>query len=444
MNKLPKKISREEAAIQEMNRTQVGRWYALTFFLIFMICLCAVPVWQMIREVRSGSDQPLVLPACFDVFHIVSESWNRYERQTNSPLRKITDMNVFVQKRLRDYEQHMEETSFLTEYVLPHVQWALTAWGGVGNEKVLTGRDQWLFYGPDVHFLTDKGFLDPEVQRRRRRSAKAWETPPLPDPIPAILDFKNQLAARGIELILLPIPVKTAWESRHYDGINRTNDALPENPSTRDFFRRLDAANVEYVDVSRLFSDQRKTNQTSLYLRSDTHWRPECMQQVAFHLSSLLKKKGYLAKQHTEAFKSQIAFESSAGDIAAMLVLPPQSQVRPSKERVPVRRINDADESPWQADPQAEVLLLGDSFSNIYSLPSLGWGHHAGLAEQLSFELQHPVDRMVRNDDSAYATRQLLANEWQRNPSRLTHKKVVIWQFSMRELMYGDWKQITL
>ena len=55
--------------------------------------------------------------------------------------------------------------------------------------------------------------------------------------------------------------------------------------------------------------------------------------------------------------------------------------------------------------------MLGDSFSNIYSLGAMGWGKSAGLVEQLAFALQAPVDAILRNDAAAHATRDLLAIE---------------------------------
>jgi alginate O-acetyltransferase complex protein AlgJ len=65
------------------------------------------------------------------------------------------------------------------------------------------------------------------------------------------------------------------------------------------------------------------------------------------------------------------------------------------------------------------------------------------LAEQLGFELQRPVDRLTRHDAGAWATRAMLADAMQR-ADRLAGKKVVIWEFAVRELSEGDWKIILL
>ena len=84
--------------------------------------------------------------------------------------------------------------------------------------------------------------------------------------------------------------------------------------------------------------------------------------------------------------------------------------------------------------------MLGDSFSNIYALESMGWGTSAGFVEQLSYTLRRPVDRLVQNDEGAFATRVLLRNDL----DRLNGKRVVVYQFAARELTFGDWKVIPL
>jgi alginate O-acetyltransferase complex protein AlgJ len=88
----------------------------------------------------------------------------------------------------------------------------------------------------------------------------------------------------------------------------------------------------------------------------------------------------------------------------------------------------------------AEILLLGDSFSNVYSLNEMGWGEAGGFAEQLSYELKRPVDAIIRNDSGAYATREILSQELASGNDRLAGKKVVIWEFAVRELAVGDWR----
>lgn len=74
----------------------------------------------------------------------------------------------------------------------------------------------------------------------------------------------------------------------------------------------------------------------------------------------------------------------------------------------------------------------------------MGWGKSAGLAEQLSYQLHLPVDAILRNDAGAHATREMLAKDLAQGHDRLAGKKLVVWEFAMRELSVGDWKIIDL
>ncbi len=74
----------------------------------------------------------------------------------------------------------------------------------------------------------------------------------------------------------------------------------------------------------------------------------------------------------------------------------------------------------------------------------MNWGCAAGLAEQLSCALNRPVDTILRNDDGAYATREMLSRELAQGEDRLAGKKVVVWQFAVRELAVGDWKLLDM
>jgi len=109
-----------------------------------------------------------------------------------------------------------------------------------------------------------------------------------------------------------------------------------------------------------------------------------------------------------------------------------------------VFQIADANGEPWQPTRGAPVLLLGDSFTNIYSMDALGWGTHGGLGALLSWQLGQPADVIAINAGGAHAARQALVADLARGNDRLAHTKVVIWQFATRELSFGDWKLLDL
>jgi len=202
----------------------------------------------------------------------------------------------------------------------------------------------------------------------------------------------------------------------------------------------LERRGIEVLDVDAVLRALPEGLRAAPYLKTDTHWRPETMEAVARavadcvrpHLTNVSEPSGYTRRD---------LVVTNEGDLAVMLNLP-KSAGWPQAEIVTVRQVVRPDGRPWMPDPSADVLLLGDSFSNIFSLESMRWGSSAGLAEQLAWELQRPVDRMVRNDAGAFATRQMLLGELRRRPERFTNKRVVVWQFSERELSFGDWKRL--
>jgi alginate O-acetyltransferase complex protein AlgJ len=126
-----------------------------------------------------------------------------------------------------------------------------------------------------------------------------------------------------------------------------------------------------------------------------------------------------------------------------MLRLPPaQSIYRP--EKVTIHEVFSGNVM-WSPSKGADILLLGDSFSNIFSLDALGWGESAGFAEHLSRALGgRPLDCILRNSDASFATREILSRELARGRDRLAGKKLVVWEFAARELAFGDWKMLEM
>jgi len=109
--------------------------------------------------------------------------------------------------------------------------------------------------------------------------------------------------------------------------------------------------------------------------------------------------------------------------------------------------VRDEAGAPFEPKEDADVLLLGDSFTNVFSLGQMGWGEGAGLGPQLGRVLGRDVDVIAQNDAGAHATRRLLANAIAgAEPGaadRLAGKKVVVWEFASRELAVGDWKRVS-
>ena len=278
-------------------------------------------------------------------------------------------------------------------------------------------------------------------------------------------------------------------------GAARLGAPIVTNRSYPRFVAELEAAGVAVFDVAATLAAMRREGEGPLYLATDTHWRPGTVRRVAADLAAFVEggaalseggaalSEGRAALSEDEAapsegraalseggpalseggaapsgrgalsgpgalsgrgdYRLRPVEVTNAGDTARLLGLGPAAARFPP-ETVRVERVETAEGEPWAPARGAEVLLLGDSFTNVYSLGALGWGTSAGLAEHLSFALGRPVDRLAQNDDGASASRRLLSAELARDPDRLAATRVVIYQFAARELSQGDWRPVDL
>ncbi len=438
--------SREEIAKIEIgltDSTPAINWFLTLFFLAV---ITAVPLLQMGREfaaIRAGKESGRSLPQSLDVFSFLLPSRAEVKSLAATEdglLAAAGRVNNRILGDLQRYETDLKERDFLMQWVIARMQIPVTAWLRGGNEDAYCGRDGWLFYRKDIDSLTSRGFLDSEILARRAAGGSELKAAPQPDPLKAIVDFRDQLANRGIALIVMPAPVKpSVHPERHSARYEGRNEAV-QNPSFAAFVERLAGEKIACFDAAPLLV-QARVGGTPQYLRTETHWTPAVMELAAKALADLARKTTDLSPA-TERFHATASEVTNLGDVAMMLKFPTDWKVF-EPETATVHQVTDGVQ-PWQPDVKSEVLFLGDSFANIYSLEPMGWGESAGLVEHLSLTLGLPVDRITRNDAGSFATREMLAKELQRSNDRLAGKKLVIWEFASRELAFGDWKIIPL
>lgn len=428
------KLNREELAALEIGHTTVSQSLAKGIVFCFVILIFSVPVLQAILDSRNPEQQSL-----FVALRTLAQGSNSATTENFSFLSKVNQENNLVLENMESFEKQLEEESFLRALLLVPGQRVLLNLGH-GNEKVYPGKKGWLFYRPDMDYLMGPGFLDPDYLDQRQEGGNVWEKSVQPDPVQTIIEFQNQLTQRGVELILMPTPIKA---SLHPEFFSSGSYYPPlQNKSWSDFLGRIEQAGIPLFDPALILARYQKQTQTPIYLQTDTHWRADAMEAVAEQLAAFVQTRIPLSGK-TIHLLHQKESSRNRGDIDAMLRIPEEWDIYP-KEQVQLHPVVTRGEELWQAETDAEILLLGDSFSNIYSLAGMGWGEGAGLGEQLSYALQRPVDVILQNDAGAFATRELLAKELGRGRDRLAGKKVLIWQFASRELTSGDWKKISM
>jgi len=438
-------LRREEAALAEVGRTDFSRGAARALAAVFVATVLAPAVVQSVRDVREHlvGRRASAWPQALDIAGSLPAAGKRFAEAEGSAFGRLLAANRLLQRDMDRYEDALEDESVLGKAVRPKVQALLAGWLGAGNEEAYVGREGWLFYRPGFDYVTRPGFLEARELHRRAASGSEWQRVPQPDPRMAILEFHEQLAARDVRLVVMPTPVKPVIEPERMAAAYEGGASAVQNPSYPRFVSDLERAGVWVFDPSEAMLGTRRGSGRPAYLATDTHWTPQAMEAAAQGLAAFIGDHVPLPPLPPTGQQSAAVEVENSGDIAVMLDLPEShSLLRP--ERVRVEQVRRRDGGLWRADTSADVLVLGDSFSNVYSLEAMGWGESAGLVERLSLALDRPVDRMVRNDAGAWATRALLARELERGRDRLAGKRVVVWQFAMRELAVGDWRRIPM
>jgi SGNH hydrolase-like domain, acetyltransferase AlgX len=422
-------LTREEEAELALKNTVFTAGTNILLVTLFLVTIAAVPAIQFAAEWRV-THSVRRLPS-FTTFGMLGSRFNLRALRHPSDLWEMLprpDETKSIQKTL-------QTDSVVAQWLLPRVQSVITGVLHAGNEQAYLGRGDWLFYRSDVDYVIGEGFLDPARMKRRTRTTGVQ-----PDPIKAIVEFRDQLAHRGIDLIIMPVPVKPSIDGQKLSPAASGAETL-ENPSFTEFKANLQKRGIQLFDPATLLAEETSSvSRLPLYLKADTHWRPETMELVAQQLAKRLTSIASASPALTQIEEKKI---SGLGDIARMLKLPDPQTLR-YVEEITVHQVTTGN-AMWRPSKNADVLLLGDSFSNIFSQAALGWGESAGFAEQLSHALGgRPIDCISRNSDGAFATREILARELARGRDRLAGKKLIVWQFATRELVFGNWKLINM
>ena len=381
--------TREHAAMSGLGQTSISSSAVRMLNLTFIATILVVPLVQLVVGPgnRPGFGRLISLPGLQD---------SGRDSAGNNVLERILAVNSKLLKEIQLFEQRIEDESVLSRVLLGPTQHWMTRLTGVGNEQVYSGSDGWLFYRPDVDYITGPGFLDPAVLAKRADSGNEHARAPQPDPRKALRQFKRQLETRGIQLIVMPMPIKPMLRPEKLSSRYDDQPSVLQNVSYDRFKAELEAEGFLVFDVAdSLFHREWRTSH-SVFLKTDTHWSNLSVERTARQLSAFIHETAHLAPPDKVVYRFESDHVLNQGDLAAMLDMSGDKQLY-GLEEVRTRRILQSDGALWEPTESADILLLGDSFTNIYSLPEMAWGDAAGLAEQLSFEMQRPIDRNARN-----------------------------------------------
>ena len=422
----------ERMAIEEIGRTEIHKTHAVVFVGLFLAFLYGVLLWDIpvLRTLPgiAGGKAPAAATAPSATGIRIASVIPHWSNPLFAENRKVLDW-------IKGTEHQVDERSPFVRATQPGVQSLLVACGEGGTD-VLAGRDGWLFYRPGLRFMTRpaEDLAKQETLSARANPAKAAGYRASLAPITR---FAAALRERGIRLVIVPAWPKQSIQPENLGGpAYRSAEAL--KPAGFAAWRKaVEQAGVVVFDPAASLMATKTTHAGSAYLKTDSHWNPAAMQACAADLARFLTNYGLTARGTAQATLVP-GTVTNQGDLARMLQLPAGSRYFPA-EPIEIAEVRGDKGIRWLTSRASPVLLLGDSFSNIFSLASMGWGQDAGFAEHLGAQLGRPVDAILRNGDGESATRGLLARELATGKDRLAGKQVVVWEFSAAQITEGRW-----
>lgn len=325
---------------------------------------------------------------------------------------------------LRRLEDNLENGCRVGQAVRPWMQCARFALLEDAGDNAVFGRDGWFFYRPAVRYL-----IEPWSPETGQVSGNVFD---------AIVAFRDELAERDIQLLVMPAPNKASIYPEMLTG--RAGEMIgPVNPQTRSVLAELSAAGIEILDLFTLYNQvKQQTDSPPNYLAQDSHWSPEGMRLAAEAAARRLLDLGWVEKG-TREYQTRPVPVRRYGDVLQMMRVP-QIERLVEPQTMNCTQVIDAEtEQLYADDANSPVLVLGDSFLRIFERDEPGSG---GFVAHLASHLGFGLTSIISDGGASTLVRQQLA----RKPALLKDKKVVIWEFVERDFRFGTegWQHVPL
>lgn len=286
----------------------------------------------------------------------------------------------------------------------------------IADDWPLDGGDGWILSGRRARQLLYESDFSALHAKGDRRYALAES---------ALTKTHHELASLGIRFLVVPAPDTS---DVYPERIAPLPEGVPTvNLKSRQLFMRLLRAGVEVLDVEPLLRSI-KDDESPPYLLRDTHWSPAGARAVAAVVAARLaewRRPGEIREHAPREF----AWE---GDLARNWA----AAGRPAfpKETHRFVPVGWPDGRALSADPEAPILLLGDSYTTF---PYCG---------RLSFWafLSHGMGYPVAFIDHAGGGNAVVAKFRNLSPARRASVRAVVLLFTHCALYESDFPTLTL
>lgn len=308
-------------------------------------------------------------------------------------------------------------------------QCLLTGLLNEGSQKVVIGRDDWLFLREDVMLCTGTAIHNASDDPLERR-ASVQE----PVSIPPIIEFDRQLRDHGIHLIVVPVPVGPVLYPEQLWAAYPADLGPAWNEDYLDWRRRLAQAGVDVMDVT---ADlwRVKAQGPRPWLPNNTHWSPRGVAIAAGRIAEHVRP--HLRGERRVSLMTRTLSHPIRSDLAPLLDLPRGQRFPPIE--CALTQVRQSDGQLASGGPDAPVMLLGDSYSYIFNGRDADDADGADLGRELMLELNIPVQVVALKAIDPTLSRAALGLL---TPS-LPAKQVIVWEFTTRFLQdKNKWKSV--
>jgi hypothetical protein len=285
------------------------------------------------------------------------------------------------------------------------------------SPEVVAGIDGFLFNSTDIDVVRSAGFCDKRLDRGRQAAA-------------AIIDLNQQLRARGIHFLVVPVPAKA---SIYPEKLNPKYDVAlgPDlNIDHARWMQNLRDRGVDVLDLTELFWSQRYGSDGLVCYPTDSHWTHHGMRLAAAQIAAALRPH-LTGAPPAPPFKTRLVPYRGVGDLERMEWARPES-AGPSIREDHLQLFDDA--GIVQPGDEAPVLVIGDSSAALFVEDG------SGLSQAIMAELGIAVQSAAIVGASGDMMRSVLRT----HPELLTRKRIVVMAFSVRLLVCCDWSPIAI
>jgi alginate O-acetyltransferase complex protein AlgJ len=293
------------------------------------------------------------------------------------------------------------------------------------NAAVIAGVDGWFFLSSDIRFLSVGQFWGADAAKVSRA-----HKPDSADPIPAIVDFHEQLKKRGIDLLLMPVPPKAAI---YPDKILPDVDLHGETaaPYLAGFYDELRKRGIDVIDLAPGFLQNRANVHGPVFCETDTHWSGlGCVVAAQTIKDKIHEKLATQPQKNYAAEWKEVTIKGDLGDLASA------NMKKPAPEKIAIRTISEKEAgAAISPDPNSPLLIIGDSHTLVFHD---FLAEKSGLLDQIAYETGFAPDLIGTRGSGSTSVRISLYRRARKDPGYLARKKMIVWCFASREFTESD------